>query len=154
MAPATRLSAKRRATDRSPGFDGYRSDWTGDWTAEVKVYLDTSWANGTGFDYTVAASNASGGHLRDFIFHVTKDSSTGELLVAGSNNTNFAPREDLDTINHYQVTTSGWYTLQHRFYEDGGVLKVDLNLVDGNGTVLWTETRDQCGRHDPRHSRR
>jgi VCBS repeat-containing protein len=126
-------------------FDGYRSDWTGDWTAEVKVYLDTSWANGTGFDYTVAASNASGGHLRDFIFHVTKDSSTGELLVAGSNNTNFAPREDLDTINHYQVTTSGWYTLQHRFYEDGGVLKVDLNLVDGNGTVLWTETRTNAG---------
>src|SRR5690606_10439449 len=22
-------------------FDGYRPDWTGDWTAEVKVYLDT-----------------------------------------------------------------------------------------------------------------
>ena len=123
-------------------FDGYRSDWTGDWTAEVKVYLDTAWANGTGFDYTVAASGTDGSHQRDFIFHVLK-ASDGSLYVAGSNNTDFVANDGkiLGIANKTEVTASGWYTLQHRFYEDGGVLKVDLNLVDGNGTVLWTETR-------------
>lgn len=126
-------------------FDGYRSNFGAGFVAEQTVYLDTSWAAGAGFDYTVAASNQSGNHLRDFIFHVTKDSSTGKLLVGGSNNTNFAPREDLESINSYEVTQSAWYTLQHVFRDQGGSLAVDLNLVDTNGDVLFTETRFNAG---------
>jgi T1SS-143 domain-containing protein len=122
-------------------FDGYRSEWPGDWTSEVKVFLDVNWAAGSGFDYSVAANGTDGNHLRDFIFHVTKDTSTGQLLVGGSNNTDFAVQENLEAGNHYTVTQSGWYTLQHHFYDDGGVLKVDLNLVDANGNIIWTETR-------------
>jgi hypothetical protein len=122
-------------------FDGYRDEWTGSWTAEIDVYLDPAWADGTGFDYSVAANGSDGNHQRDYIFHVTKDTSTGKLWVAGSNNTNFAPREDLENINHYEVISAGWYTLQHVFYEDSGALAVDLNLLDSLGTVLFTETR-------------
>ena len=122
-------------------FDGYRDEWPGEYTAEVDVYLDPAWANGSGFDYSVASSAAGGGHLRDFIFHVAKDTSTGTLLVAGDNNTNFATREDLETINHHVVTAAGWYTLQHHFYNSGGVLAVDLNLLDQDSNVLFTETR-------------
>jgi hypothetical protein len=122
-------------------FDGYRSSFGAGFVAEAKVYLDTGMATGSGFDYSVAASRQDGSHLRDFIFHVTKDSSTGKLLVGGSNNSNFAPREDLENINSYEVTETGWYTLQHVFRDQGGALAVDLNLVDGNGDVLFTETR-------------
>lgn len=122
-------------------FDGYRDTWPGEWIAEVAVYLDPSWASGTGFDYSVAANGSDGNHQRDYIFHVTKDSSTGDLMVAGSNNSNFAPREDLENSNHYVVPAAGWYTLQHRFYDDGGILSVDLNVVDGSDTVVFTETR-------------
>jgi hypothetical protein len=122
-------------------FDAYRSVWPGTWTAEIDVYLDPAWASGTGFDYSVAATNSVGGHLRDFIFHVTKDTSTGKLFVAGSNNTNYAPREDLENINHYEVGSAGWYTFQHIFRDQGGALAVDLNLLDANGSLLFTETR-------------
>lgn len=122
-------------------FDGYRSVWPGNWSAEIDVYLDPAWAAGSGFDYSVAANGSNGSHRRDFIFHVTKDTSTGELLVAGSNNTGFNPREDLENINHFTVTQSGWYTLRHSFRNNAGVLAVDLQLVDDGGTVLWTETR-------------
>ena len=126
-------------------FDGYRSAWPGTWTANVDVYLDTEWNAGTGFDYSVASSRQDGTHLRDFIFHVTKDTSTGHLIVADSNNTNFAPREDLETLNHYEVTTSGWYTLQHVFHDNGsGVLAVDLNLINDAGTTVFTETRSDA----------
>lgn len=125
-------------------FDGYRDTWPGDWTAEIDVYLDTNWDAGDGFDYSVASSGSDGDHQRDFIFHVTKDTSTGDLLVGASNNTNFAPREDLENINHYNVTTSGWYTLQHVFYDDGGTLAVDMNLLDDQGNVLFTETRSDA----------
>lgn len=124
-------------------FDGYRYTWPGSYAADIDVYLDPSWADGTGFDYTVASSKNDGSsHLRDFIFHVTKDSSTHELLVAGSNNTNFAPREDLESINHYSITSPGWYTLQHVFRDQGGSLAVDLNLLDSDGNNLWHETRN------------
>jgi hypothetical protein len=122
-------------------FDGYRSVWPGTWTAEVDVYLDPAWASGMGFDYSVAATGSDGNHRRDYIFHVTKDTSTGKLFVAGSNNTNFAPRQDLENINHFEVTNGGWYTFQHVFRDQGGALAVDLNLLDANGNLLFTETR-------------
>ena len=99
------------------------------------------WALGEGFDYTVASWGSDDSHQRDFIFHLTKDTSTGALLVGGSNNTNFTPREDLENINSYEVTEAGWYTLQHRFYDDNEALSVDLNLFDSSGSNLFTETR-------------
>ncbi len=123
-------------------FDGYRDEWPGEWVSEIDVYLDPSWAAGTGFDYSVSANGTDNNHQRDFIFHVTKDTSTNELLVGGSNNSNFAVREDLENINHYVVTSAGWYTLQHVFRDDGGTLAVDLRLLDDEGNVLFTETRN------------
>jgi len=120
-------------------FDGYRSVWPGKWKASLAIYLDPSWISGVGFDYSVAASGSDGNHLRDFIFHVTKDTSSNALLVAGSNTTNFAPREDLDTINHYEVATAGWYIFEHIFYEGDGYLHVAFNLRDDQGTLLFTE---------------
>ncbi len=124
-------------------FDGYKSVWPGNWKTEIDVYLDPAWSNGTGFQYSVASNGSDGNHQRDYIFHVTKDTSTGKLLVAGNNNST-APnvREDLETItNRYEVTTAGWYTLQHLFYDDGGVLSVDLNLLDDSGSTVFTEKR-------------
>jgi hypothetical protein len=125
-------------------FDMYRYAWPGTWTAEVDVYLDPAWAAGEGFDYSVAAAGTDGTHQRDFIFHIAKDISTGDLLVGASNNTNFAPRQDLESIDHYTVTTAGWYTLQHVYRDQGGTLAVDLNLLDSGGNVLSTETRNDA----------
>ncbi|GGE31813.1 hypothetical protein GCM10011360_19680 [Primorskyibacter flagellatus] len=87
----------------------------------------------------------SGSHLRDFIFHVTQDSSTGALLVGGSNNTDFIPKESIEAGNHYTVTTSGWYVFEHSFYDLGGSLAVDLNLYDSASNLLFTETRNNPG---------
>ena len=130
-------------------FGGYEDTWLGEWTASIDIYLDTGadgsgWALGEGFDYSVASNGSDGNHQRDFIFHVTQDSSTGDMYVAGSNNTNFAPREDLDTLaNNYVVAEDGWYTFQHHFYDAGdGTLAVDLRLLDDDGNLLFTETRN------------
>ena len=118
-------------------FDGYRDTWTVGWTAEIDVYLNPAWDDGEGFDYSVAANGADGDHQRDFIFHVAKDTTTDMLLVAGSNNTNFSVREDLENLNHIEITQAGWYTLQHVFRDHNGTLAVDLNLLDSNGTTRW-----------------
>ena len=67
----------------------------------------------------MAATNAAtGAHLRDFVFHTTQDTSSTALLVGASNNTNFEPREDLDTLNHATIDTAGWYTYNWEFYEN------------------------------------
>jgi hypothetical protein len=125
-------------------FDGYNATWPGTYRAEISIYLDPSWGTSQGFDYSVASSRTNDTHLRDFIFHVNKDASTAKLLVGGSNNTNFTPRENLENGNHYEVTSAGWYTFQHVFYDNNGSLAVDLNLLDSNGTIVFTETRNNA----------
>ncbi len=125
-------------------FDGYRDAWTGGFTAVIDVFLDVAWAAGSGFDYSVAINGSDNAHVQDFIFHVTKDSSTNRLLVAGSNNTNFAPREDLENVgNNYEVTSTGWYTFEHVFRPavSGTDIEGDMNLYDSGGSLLFTETR-------------
>jgi hypothetical protein len=131
-------------------FDKYRGVWPGTWTAEIDVYLDPAWPAGVGFNYTVASSNATGGHRRDFIFHVGTVENYGpittkSLLVNGSNNSDpYANPWKLTNENggnFYVIPAAGWYTLQHVFSDVGGVLSVDLNLLDAGNTEVWTITR-------------
>lgn len=123
------------------------------YTASISIYLDTSadgsgWADGEGFDFSVATNQADDiSFLRDYIFHVTQDTSSGELLINASNNSNFAPREDLDTLaGTATVAEDGWYTFQHRFYENGsGDLAVDLVVLDDEDQIVFTRTLSNPG---------
>ena len=38
------------------------------------------------------------------------------------------------------IDTSGWYTFEHRFYDDGGVLAVDMSIFDSSNSLvnMWT----------------
>jgi len=141
-AEYTQTDAAGGLTGPFSRFDMYRDTWPNGFTARVDVYLDTGWSAGEGFDYSVAVNGSDDTHLQDFIFHVTQDTSSGQLLVAGSNNTNFDPREDLETINHHTVASSGWYTLEHAFHAVGdGTFAANMNLRDAADTILFTETR-------------
>ncbi|MDN3633280.1 hypothetical protein QWY85_01340, partial [Neolewinella lacunae] len=126
---------------------GYSTSFGTGFTVSLDVYMnlsDPGVINDTyGWDLSAAASNQSGTHLRDFIFHTASD-GMGGILVGGSNNTNFTRRNDLATINggnNYTITTTGWYTFEFVFRNQAGSLAVDLNLRDAMGTVLFTETR-------------
>lgn len=122
-------------------FGGYNSNWPDGYTSGIDIFLDTSWSLGNGFEWSVASSRSDGSHLQDFIFHVTKDTSTGGLIIGASSNSNFAPREDLENFaNNFTVTQSGWYTFQHEFRDIGGTLAVDLNLIDNNGLTRFSQT--------------
>jgi hypothetical protein len=125
-------------------FDGYRSTFGQGYTASIDIYLSLDWSAGEGFDYSVASSNQSGGHLRDFVFHVTQDTSTGSLLIGGTNNSNAAPREDLETLPGYAtITAAGWYTFEHVFRNAGdGSLAVDLIVTDSSDNLVYQTTRN------------
>lgn len=119
------------------------------WTT-LDIYLDVgaSLANDTRFDFTSAINNAAGTHLRDFAFNVGfYDDATGpgagtdRFVISASNNTG---RGDSDPKNVARapiaIDATGWYTFQHHFYDNAGVLAVDLGIFDDGGALLneWT----------------
>ncbi|MDQ2092912.1 hypothetical protein [Rhodalgimonas zhirmunskyi] len=125
-------------------MDAYRSEWLGGFTTSLDIYLDdTKILAGEGFDVSFAANGTDGSHEQDFIFHITHDTSTGDMLIGASNNSNFAPREDLDTLdNHAEASSAGWYTFSWNFYENPlGDLEVAMNVHDESGNWVFTEIR-------------
>ncbi|MBR9920909.1 MAG: HYR domain-containing protein, partial [Bacteroidetes bacterium] len=77
---------------------GYQSDFNSGFTTSLDVYIDLNdpavLADTYGWDLSSAVSDPAGNHRRDFIFH-TASNAAGEVLVGGSNNTNFTRRNDL-----------------------------------------------------------
>lgn len=129
-------------TDEFP-FRGY--------ITRVDIYLDVdgSWANDTRFDWDVASNRSTGQHLRDFAFNggfYNDDDATGDgprFVFTASNNTgrpNAWPKNP--ARNPVPIETSGWYTFEHRFYNDNGALAVDLTIYDASGEDVgsWTLT--------------
>ncbi|MEX1040571.1 MAG: hypothetical protein WDZ51_08075 [Pirellulaceae bacterium] len=128
-------------------FGGYSTEFQNGFSTSLAVYLDPAdFSNGDGFDYTVAASRQTGAHLRDFIFHVGM--VDGDLLVNASNNTdgqfNAFKLNNENGGDNFEITTAGWYTLEHVFRDDNGVLAVDLNLKNESGTELYSITRSNA----------
>ena len=127
---------------------GYNSTFGNGFRTSLDVYMDLSdpavSGNTYGWDLSSAVNNQAGSHRRDFIFHTASDVA-GNILVGGSNNTNFVRREDIATLNHYVISSTGWYTFEYIFRDAGdGSLVVDLNLLDAGGNILWTETRNNA----------
>ncbi len=143
----TQTNAAGGLTGPFSRFDGFRNDLNGGIVTSVDIFLDPdALAAGEGFDFSIAANRVTGAHLQDFIFHVTKDTGTGELQVGASNNTDFIPKENLETINHATLESAEWYTFEHKFYENAdGVLEVALNVYNQAGDWLFTEIRAFAG---------
>jgi hypothetical protein len=120
----------------------------GGYVTSIDVYLnvDAGYSNDTRFDWTSAIGTPTNTHRRDFVFSGGfYDDATGpaadqnRFIFSASNNTPGWPKNP--GRDPFAVTTTGWYTLQHRFYDSGaGVLAVDLSILDSAGNVLhkWT----------------
>jgi hypothetical protein len=130
-------------------WGGYNSTFpSGGYITSIDIYLDVDdgFVNDTRFDWTSAISSPAGGHRRDFVFTGGfYDDATGpgagvnRFVFSASNNTPGWPKNPgRDPI---AITTTGWYTLQHRFYDSGGgILAVDLSILDSTGNVINTWT--------------
>ena len=132
-------------------WGGYSSTFpAGGYSTLVDVYLDVSagLANDTRMDYTSAINTPGGIHRRDFAiaigFYDSADTvgpgaGTDRFVMSASNNTPGWPKNP--ARDPYAVGATGWYTIEHHFYDSGsGVLAVDVNLYDSGGTFLhsWT----------------
>jgi Ca2+-binding RTX toxin-like protein len=129
------------ATGPFTRFDGFSSDWRGDWTAQIMVYLDPeAWEGGEGFTYIQAAQGSDNQHQRDFTYQVVQDDSEDGLFIGIETGATFPLPDDLDPENAYEVTQAGWYILEHHFQDVGGVLEVDMNIRDQDGDLLASGT--------------
>jgi len=121
-------------------FGGYTNTWPGEWGTTIDVYLDPAWADGKGFNYSVATNDSAGVNLRDFGAMVAKDASTGQLLVLfDTRGPNFI-LDDLENYDHTVVDTAGWYTIRHTFKDVDGVLNVEVELAPNGGESVYTKT--------------
>lgn len=133
-------------------WGGYSSTFPASgYTTSIDIYLDVNgaYSNDTRFDYTSAINQPDGNHRRDFIFNAGFYNDgvapgTGNRFVVGASNNSGQPPKNPGG-DPFVVTSSGWYTFQHRFYNNGfGVLAVQMNLLDASGNVLKTWTRSNA----------
>lgn len=120
------------------------------WTS-IDIYLDVAggWANDTRFDWSSAINGSDGNHRRDFIFNAgfyndsdgSPGSGTSRFVISASNNSQpgnaYAKNPGRGPI---AISTSGWYTFEHHFYDNGGVLAVDMSIFDSSDSLVnrWT----------------
>lgn len=146
----TRWGGYDSTTGGSPGaFQPY--------TTSIKIYLDVGAgaANDTRFDFSSAISHPDGSYARDFIFNVGfYDDATGpgagndRFVVSASNNsspTSAYPKNP--ARNPVSIETTGWYTFEHVFIDNGGQLEVDMNILDSSNTIVgsWVLGGDPIG---------
>lgn len=117
-----------------------------EFTTSIDIFLDVGgpWSNDTQFDFSSAINNAAGTHRRDFIFNagfyddaVGPGAGTDRFVISASNNSQpgsaFARNPARSPI---VVSTTGWYTFTHHFFESAGVLAVEMRVLDSSDNVL------------------
>lgn len=131
-------------------FGGFNSVFPcNGYVASIKIYLDVSagYANDTRFDYSVASNGTDGNHRRDFIFSVgfyddgVAPGAGNRFIIGASNNSNDAPDYPrLAASNPVATSTSGWYTFEHSFADNAGVLEVTMKVYDPSNSLVNTWT--------------
>jgi hypothetical protein len=127
----------------SSPFQEYRT------TTDIFLNVAGGFTNDTRFDYISAISNSAGTHRRDFAFNGgfynnTSPTGTGPGFVfTASNNAGRGNSNPTNPLRDpFAITTSGWYTFEHLFSNNGGVLEVTLSIFDpANANALlhsWT----------------
>jgi hypothetical protein len=121
-----------------------------EYTTSVDIYLNVGggWANDTRFDFDSAINKSDGTFNRDFVFNggfysdnTGPGTGTDRFIFSAGNNSQpgsaYAKDPGHDPI---AIDTTGWYTFQNHFYDDGGVLAVDLSIFDSSAALVhrWT----------------
>ncbi len=121
----------------------FKEYWT---STDIFLNVGGGWANNTRFDYDSAIGNSAGTELRDFIFNggfydatdaTAPGAGTNRFVISASNNsqpTSAYPQNP--GRGPIAISTTGWYTFEHHFYDDGGVLAVDLSIYGAGHTLV------------------
>ena len=99
---------------------GPRSEFDGGYTVSLDVYMDLTdpavTADTYGWDLS---TDQAGPQSFPGLYFPHRFRRPRKHSGRWDNNSNFTRRNDLATINHYTVNTSGWYTFEWVFRDDG-----------------------------------
>ncbi len=141
-----------QALDQFTRLDGYSSTFpAGGFGTSVDIYLDMNGRDGRNdlrFDWSSAVTNQAGAHLRDFIFSVGTSTTAGQFVMSASNNSPGWPANP--GRDPFTVSTTGWYTFQNQFSDNGGVLsdEIDRQRFLGRSAHVDVERSERRHRHD------
>lgn len=120
------------------------------YTTSIDIFLDVGagMANDTRFDFSSAVNNSGGTHRRDFIFNAGfyndatgPGAGTDRFVISASNNSQPGSAFAKNPANGpIAISTTGWYTFTHTFYDNAGVLAVDMTIRDASNALVnnWT----------------
>lgn len=121
-----------------------------EYTTSVDIYLNVqgNFANNTRFDFSSAINNSAGNVRREFIFNAGfyndgtgPGANTNRFVISAGNNSQpnsaFAKDPGHDPI---AIVNTGWYTFQNHFYNNGGVLAVDMSIYNSSHSLIHTWT--------------
>lgn len=135
----TRWGAYDTSTGGFPGaFQPY--------TTSLDIYLNVGLgaANDTRFDFTNAINKPDGNHLRDFAFNggfynsldlIGPGAGTDRFVISAGNTTG-RPNSFPKNTGAVAIGTSGWYSFQESFFNNGGVLGVTLSILDSTNALV------------------
>ena len=115
------------------GVGGNDPIWPGGFTTSIDLYLDTSLATGTQFDWSQTISLSSGGDSG--YYYVFNGGVYDNGFRVGASETLGNPDDGTD---YFLVSESGWYTLEHTFSSVGTNLSVALSILDNSGIIQDT----------------
>jgi hypothetical protein len=127
----------------------------GGYTTTIDIYLDTlppygstTPTNDRRFDWISAISTPACGHRRDFVFNAGFYTDTsaapgaqpGFIISASNNSGRGSSFPNNPGRNPITILDEGWFTFEHQFRDQGGVLAVDLRIRDSFNVVRGTWT--------------
>ena len=122
------------------------------YSTSLDIFLDTNQqGDDIRFDWSSAISHTDGSFLRDFVFNAglyadaDGNGNAGFIISAGNNATrgsSYPKNPDHDPIS---ILNSGWYTFENDFYDNGGVLAVDMLIKDAGGSLVNSWTLSDAG---------
>jgi hypothetical protein len=128
-------------------WGGYSTTFGPGYVTSLDVYLKFGTTNDTRFDWDSALNSAAGTFMRDFVFNGgyyndTDVTGSGDRFVfsASNNATRSGAFPKNPGRDPFAITAEGWYTFQHKFYDNGGVVACDLSILDSSTTTLHTWT--------------
>ncbi|WP_156165191.1 hypothetical protein [Demequina silvatica] len=139
-APVTNYGTHNGTGTVTMAYGGYATEFpSGGYTTSADFYLDADAASGQ-FTWAHAVNGTDGQLQRSFMFYAGADGSGTWTVGTGLTAATTAPYRSNYGTSPLFIEESGWYTLRHRLYAQGGLLYADLSVLDDSGAVLDTWT--------------
>jgi hypothetical protein len=116
-----------------------------EYSTSLDIYLNVNGGarNNQRFDFDSRISNSAGTLKKSFIFNgaffndaIGPGAGTNRFVIGAGNNTQPVDALPKKALNPLTISTTGWYTFEHHFYDDGGVLAVDMSIYDATHALI------------------